>query len=98
MIPRHLLITGMKWTVRVWKSVRYGGGECDGLCRVDRQDLLIAKHLHPDQARKTLLHEAIHATLYDNDNFHNEELVSLLTERLDSLLLDNPKFRALYDK
>ncbi len=98
MIPKCLHIAGMKWPVRLWKSVRHEGSECDGLCRACKQDILLHKGLLavPDQLRKTLVHEAVHAMLYDSKHFNDEELVSLLAERIDSLLLNTPKFLDLY--
>lgn len=93
-LPRSLHAAGLTWPVRVRKKMPN-----DGLCRPKEQDILIHADCaaRMDRARRTVLHEALHALMYDRREFYeNEELVLLLEDRLDEFLRLNPEFMWMY--
>ena len=96
--PSILKIAGLTWPVRLRATIKHEGADYIGLCRPTKQDLLIHRDLAktPEQARRVLLHEALHAMLWETEHFHDEALIDRLTERVDMLYADNLDFRGMY--
>lgn len=101
MIPSALRISGLTWGVRVKAKLKNDGGAVLwGQCLPAKQEILLDRSVLkiPDRARRTLLHEAIHAMLESSKHYDDEELVLRLEEKIDQFLMDNPDFRALYQQ
>ena len=93
-LPPRILAAGLTWPVRTRAKLT-----SDGLCRPKEQDILLHRDCvnRIDRARKTLLHEMLHAMLYDRlELYENEELILLLEDRLDEVLRMNPDFLWMY--
>lgn len=98
-IPKTLQISGLTWPVKVRAKITYRNQQCDGLCKPKEQEILLSRDCagKHDRARKNLLHELLHALLYDHVNYYeDEELILLLEERLDEFFRLNPDYFALY--
>lgn len=64
MIPRTVLVNGVRYRVDVVPKEKLGGDA--GECRPEVARILIAKELSPEVRASTYLHELGHATAYES--------------------------------
>lgn len=94
--PRVINSAGVEWKIRRKKDLMVGGEDCDGVCIPDNQEIILSAELKGDRLRRALIHEAIHAALVSHRQYYDENLTSLLEDRLDELISLNPDLMRMY--
>jgi hypothetical protein len=93
--PKSLKICGSKWDIQYVDGL-LGSWGMHGRTEPSQQAILIGTDQHPQQLKRTLLHEALHACLAASSGhglgYETEEtLIRCLEPALMSLLKDNPQ-------
>ena len=98
-IPKTITVAGLEWAVRIRTILTHGGETADGLCVPDKQQIILRRKITEkmDRARKTLLHEALHASLLAHPQYYDEVLIAILEDRVDELIRLNPQLLEMYD-
>lgn len=96
--PKRIHVSGLTWKVRVKSVLRHGGESVDGLCIPDKQEIHLARKIteHTDRARKTVVHESMHASLVGFPQYYDENLITILEEKVDELIRLNPQLMEMY--
>lgn len=87
----EIKIGGMEYQV---KEVKFGESNGDvtlGECHFETADILINENLSDSRKRQTLIHEMVHAMLFESgsNEYDNEELVNQLGLIMYQVLKDN---------
>lgn len=98
MTPKSITVSGLTWKVRTKAVVRLNGEDADGLCVPDKQEIHLARKAtgRIDRARKTLVHESLHAALVGFPQYYDENLITILEEKVDELIRLNPQLMEMY--
>ena len=96
--PKHIQVSGLTWKIRRRAKLTHSGEEVYGLIFPDTQEIhLSGKALaNADRARKTLVHESMHAALVGFPQYYDENLITILEEKVDELIRLNPQLMEMY--
>lgn len=95
-LPKSVQILGVKYKVQLKKDLVDEGVDCDGLCSSSTRTIFIESGLEPKFKFDVLIHEMLHAILYESgysdvleaSGFNLEEGIVLSLEHGLSRVLD----------
>lgn len=91
-LPKHVKISGIKYTVVLKKRLEDSGDACWGVTDYPGATIYIRKELSEQKQRQTLMHEMVHAMMHEaglDDICNDEKIVNPLGNMLDSTLASN---------
>ncbi|WEE35068.1 ImmA/IrrE family metallo-endopeptidase [Lactiplantibacillus paraplantarum] len=91
-LPKHVKISGIKYTVVLKKRLEDSGDACWGLTDYPGATIYIRKELSEQKQRQTLMHEMVHVMMHEaglDDICNDEKIVTPLGNMLDNVLASN---------
>ncbi len=86
----YLYIAGIKYKIEFTEGLV--DNETMGMCLYDQQKIRVSKELNPGRSVQTLIHEAVHAVLfeagYHTDKDHDEEFIDRVTAVVTTIFAD----------
>ncbi len=90
-MPKEVRILGHVYAV-IYEKLDPANRSSVGKCSSAMQRIMIASTTHKEQQEETLLHEVLHAVVFELDLDVSEKLIYPLASGLYAVLKDNPKW------
>ncbi|HGO9422667.1 TPA: ImmA/IrrE family metallo-endopeptidase [Bacillus cereus] len=82
-------MAGIRYKVKQAEQLILDGEPLQGICRFDKTNIEVLKHLSDDRKREVLIHELTHAIFNESELMQDEEVVTYLARVLYQVLKDN---------